>query len=351
VLAGDVGGTNARFRLYDLAGMTMLDEVTLPSSGSRSMQALLGPYLEKLGVSIRAAVLGIAGPVVDGVSRTTNLPWVVDERKLAEELDIPVVRIVNDLAAIAMGCTRLGPSDTTTIWAGKPAKAANCAVITAGTGLGEALIVWDGQRYVPSAAEGGHADFAPRTEMEIEFHRYVRGVLGREQAARARGAGPGLLHVSYERVLSGPGLGHLYDFFAEKRHKREPSAAIRELESGDRNAAISALGLSRRSPAATEAVDAFAAIYGAEAGNLSLKGLALGGLFLCGRIAQEIVPRRKRIFLSAMQSKGRMRSLVRRVPVTIVNDELVGLLGASYLAAGLVSEVGHGRRIHRSRGG
>jgi glucokinase len=328
VLAGDIGGTNARFRLYDLSGKKAVHEATLSSRSAKSLQALVGRYLGQVGARVRAAVLGIAGPVVDGVSKTTNLPWIVDERVLAAKLGIPVVRLVNDLAAVAMGCVRLGPSVRTTVWAGTPAKA-NVAVISAGTGLGEAMLVWDGKRYVPSATEGGHTDYAPRNQTETELLRYLGGEFGN--------GGKGIPHISYERIVSGPGLGQIYDFFVQKGRVKEPATVAKLLTKGDRNAAICALGLSKKSRAAAQAVDVFAAALGAEAGNLALKGFALGGVYLCGRIAQEIVPRRKQVFLDAMHHKGRMRALVEKIPVTIVKDDLVGLVGAGYLAAQLAA--------------
>jgi glucokinase len=220
------------------------------------------------------------------------------------------VRLVNDLAAVAMGCVRLGPSMRSTVWAGMPAKA-NCAVISAGTGLGEAVLVWDGKHYVPSATEGGHTDFAPRNPTEIGLLCYLGAGLGRR-------GGKSLPHVSYERVISGPGQGLIYDFFLEKEQIKEPAAVKRMLAKGDRNAAITDLGLSRKSLAASRAVDAFVSALGAEAGNLALKSFALGGVYLCGRIAQKVVPRRKQVFLDAMHDKGRMRALVEKVPVIIV---------------------------------
>jgi glucokinase len=335
VLAGDIGGTNARFRLYDLAGKATVHEATLSSRSAKSLQALVGRYLGQVGARVRAAVLGIAGPVVDGVSRTTNLPWVVDERVLAAKLGIPVVRLVNDLAGVAMGCVRLGPSVRSTVWAGTPAKA-NCAVISAGTGLGEALLVWDGKHYVPSPTEGGHTDFGPRNPTEVELLAYLAACIAREGKGKGRGkANPA--HVSYERVISGPGLGQMYDFFVKQGGVKEPAAVSKRLAKGDRNAAICELGLARKSRPAEKAVDAFAAALGAEAGNLALKGFALGGVYLCGRIAQEIVPRRKKVFLDAMHDKGRMKALVEKVPVIIVKDDLVGLVGAGYLAAQLAA--------------
>jgi glucokinase len=325
VLAGDVGGTNARFRLYDAGGKKVVHERTFASRAAKSLSSLLAPYVKAAEGRVRAAAIGVAGPVVDGVSVTTNLPWVLDEKKLARDLGIPIVRLVNDLAAVAMGCTRLPASARRVISAGKPPKAGNVAVISAGTGLGEALLVWDGERLLPCATEGGHADFAPRTALEVEIFSSL-------QKMDARG------HVSCERLLSGPGMGSLYEFFLARSGKGERAPASLALSTGDRNAAVCALGLSGKSVAAAAAVDAFAAIYGAEAGNLALKGLATCGVYLCGRIAATLVPRRKGIFLGAMRNKGRMRSIVERMPVYVVDDDLVGLVGAGHLAARLAAD-------------
>jgi glucokinase len=322
VLAGDIGGTNARLRLYDVSGQVIEDETTLPSGHYPSLQALIAPYLQGLGVRVRAAVFGIAGPVVDGVSRVTNLPWVVDEKELARELGIDAVRIVNDLAAVAMGCTHVSPDKRVVLVPGAPPKAANMAVISAGTGLGEALLIWDGERHIPCSTEGGHADFAPRTPIEIELLQYLLKAHHR---------------ISYERIVSGPGIGNLYDFFVRRSGATEPEPVLRELENGDRNAAITRLGLSGQSKPAANALDLFAEVYGAEAGNLVLKGLGIGGLFLCGRIGADIIPARKDIFLAAMRDKGRVSPLIERVPVTIVLDSRVGLVGAGHLAARLAA--------------
>jgi len=319
VLAGDIGGTNARLRLYDSSGKKTLHEAVLPSGGP-SLEALVGGYLARRKVRVSSAVLGVPGPVIDGVARPTNLPWVINERKLARALDIPQVSLVNDLAAIAIGCTQAPASTRLVLSPGTPPKGGNVAVIAAGTGLGEALLVWDGHHYVPCASEGGHADFAPSSEIEVDLLVHLRKKLG-------------IMHISFERVLSGPGLGNVYDFFAERLG--EAAAVTKQLKTGDRNAKIASLGLGRKSRAASAAVDLFARIYGAEAGNLALKALSLGGVYLSGRIAIEIIPRRKSIFLGAMRDKGRLGALLARMPVVIVKDSLVGLAGAGYLAAGL----------------
>ncbi|HKQ68804.1 MAG TPA: glucokinase [Polyangiaceae bacterium] len=323
VLAGDIGGTNARLRLYDRKGERVAHEAILPSAGAPSLSAIVSKYLGKRKTKVASAVLGIAGPVVDGVARPTNLPWVIDQRELSAELGIPKVSLLNDLAAVAIGCTRLARASRIVIAKGKAPKGGNIAVIAAGTGLGEALLIWDGDHYVPCATEGGHTDFAPTSDLEVDLLAFLRRRLKADR-------------VSYERVLSGPGLGNLYDFFVE-RHGGELPAVERRLAKGDRNATISALGLAKKSRPAADAVDLFAGVYGAEAGNLALKGLSLGGVFLSGRIATDIIPRKKALFLQSMRDKGRMGELLARVPVTISKDRLVGLTGAGYLAARLVA--------------
>ena len=322
ILAGDVGGTNARFRLTSVGGEKILHEQTFSSRSERSLTDVLAPYIRDVRGRIRAVVIGIAGPVVDGVSRATNLPWIIDERRLAKELGIPKVRLVNDMAAIAIGCLR--PSTRKTIAAGRPPKAGNAAVIAAGTGLGEALLIWEGGQHVPIPTEGGHVDFAPCNELQTELLSFLR-------------KGDPSTHVSYERVLSGPGIGSLYDFFRRHSSEPEPAEVEQALAAGDRNSSITQLGLSGKSAAAVRAVDMFAAVYGAEVGNLALKGLATQGVYVCGRIGAEIVPKRKQIFVNAMRNKGRMSKLLGRVPIYLINDEQVGLFGASILAARLAA--------------
>jgi glucokinase len=327
ILAGDIGGTHARLRLYDRSDR-VVDEAVFPSRKAPSLGSIVEKYLASRKARIAAAVLGIAGPVVGGVVRATNLPWTADERRLARDLDIPRLKLVNDLAALAVGCTRVGRASKTVLSRGRAVEGANMAVIAAGTGLGEALLIWDGKRFLPCATEGGHSDYGPTTDLEVDLFRHVR-----------RGIrGP---HVSNEDVLSGPGLGRMYDFFVARDAggaSRETAAVARRLASGDRNAAITELGLAKKSRAAADAVDLFASIYGAEAGNLVLRGLALGGLFVCGGIAARIVPVKKALFLAAMQNKGRMAKLLSKVPVTLVEDSFVGLVGAGHLAARLAAE-------------
>jgi glucokinase len=325
VLAGDIGGTNARFRLYDRTGRRVLDEAVLPSASSRSLAAVMKEYLHTRKGRIVAAVLAVAGPVIEGVADVTNLPWkVVDEKKLAKEMGIPKIRLINDLAAGAVGCTLVSPSDKRVIAKGKRREGANIAILAAGTGLGEAMLVWSGEEYVPSATEGGHCDFTPNSELELELWSYLKSTTGNG-------------HVSMERALSGPGLGRIYDFFVH-RYGGESLEFVDAITGGtDRNASIASLGLAGKSRAAADAVDLFSRIYGAETGNLTLKGFAIGGAYLLGRIAATIIPRKKAHFLEGMRYKGRMAGLLTDVPVSVVTDRFVGLTGAGYLAARLAA--------------
>ncbi len=327
LLAADVGGTHTRLRLCAGPERRIVREATLDSAGGASFEALVAPWLARTQGRVRAAAIGVAGPVVDGVCRATNLPWTLRARAIASALGVGEVLLVNDLAAIAVGCTLVSPDRVSWLAAGRPPRrGGNVAVINAGTGLGQALLVWDGERHVPSASEGGHASFAPRDDEEVALLAF----------ARARRGGRGA-HVSWERVLSGPGLGLLYDFELARSGDREPAAVARALARGDRNAAIARLGLLGRSPHAAAALDRLADLYGAEAGNLALKGLATGGVYLCGNVARSLAPSRGGRLLAAMRDKGRMRGLLARMPVGVVLDERVGLLGATHLAARLAT--------------
>jgi glucokinase len=326
ILAGDVGGTNARLRLYDAQARRVLAQATLSSIGAESLEAILGTWLAGVRAMPEVAVIGVAGPVAGGRVRTTNLPWLIHEREVERVVGIPRVRLVNDLVAMATGCAVAGAGSIAPLREGKAIASANRAVITAGTGLGEALLVWTGTELVASASEGGHASFSPRDDVDVALLAFLR-----ERLAKDSGG-----HVSWERVVSGPGIGALYDFFAARAPRPEPVRNQRALAKGDRNAAITRLGLSGASEPARAALERFAVAYGAEAGNLVLKGLAVGGLYLTGRIAREIVPAFERPFLDAMADKGRMRRLLARVPVWLVRDDEIGISGAAHLAARLL---------------
>jgi glucokinase len=326
LLVGDIGGTHARLSLLKPNGRL----VTKKEFSSRmypSLEAVLGEFIGmvKPKPKVTTAAFGAAGPVVGGRVVATNLPWVIDSRIIARKLAIKRVTLLNDLVALALGAVRVPRAKLHFLSeaAGNPRKrGANVAVIAAGTGLGEAMLIWDGQRFVPSATEGGHADFAARDDLEVDVLQFLRNRYGR---------------VSYERILSGNGIGNLYDFFRQAKGVAETTANTEAIAGAvDRNAAISELGLSGGSEAAARALQLFAAIYGAEAGNLALKSLALGGIYLCGNIAERLIPiLAGGAFRRAFLEKGRMGALMEDIPVAVVLDKDVGLAGAT--AAALAS--------------
>jgi glucokinase len=324
LLAGDIGGTHARLTLLAPDGRVTRREV-FDSRAFPSLEAVVRTFLGKPGPRVTAAAFGVAGPVVHGRCVATNLPWIIDARVLQRKLAVRKVTLLNDLVALSLGALGVPKGKLRPLGeAGAPKKkGANVAVIAAGTGLGEAMLVWDDEsdRFVPSPTEGGHTDFAASDELEGELLVYLRGRFG---------------HVSVERFLSGSGLGNLYDFFRMAKGTKETAANAQTLEAAaDRNAAITELGLSGASRAASRAVELFARIYGAEAGNLALKTLAVGGVYVCGNIAGRMLPiLEKGTFRTAFEDKGRFQGLMRKVPVAVVLDSDVGLAGARHVALG-----------------
>jgi glucokinase len=322
LLIGDIGGTHARLSLLNPQGRSVRRK-EFESRKYTSLEAVVREFLGKPVPRVSAAAFGIAGPVVNGRCTATNLPWVIDARVLSRKLGVRRVTLLNDLVALSLGTLGVSRRKLHLIGeAGAPKKkGANIAVIAAGTGLGEALLVWDEGHFVPTATEGGHCDVAPRDDLEIELLQFLRTRFG---------------HVSWERVLSGDGLGNLYDFFRQSKNITETAANAQVIATAvDRNAAIAELGMSGRSEAASRAVDLFASMYGAEAGNLALKCLAVGGVFVCGNIAARMLPVFDRgAFYRAFVDKGRFTPLMERIPVAVVLDSSVGLAGAARVAQG-----------------
>jgi len=337
ILAGDVGGTRARFALFDAAGKREKYMDVLSSQGSTEFETVLGKFLraakKELGnkPEIVAASFGIAGPVVAQRVKTTNLPWVIDAREVGRALRIPQVTLLNDLVAVGLGA--LVSKKLGVVHLGKPEKTGgNVAVIAAGTGLGEAAFVWDGKDHVPCATEGSHVDFAPRTPVEIELLNKLQVEFG---------------HVSYERIASGSTIHVLYDFFVRDRRTAETNANTTYVaKAKDPNVAVVELATSGKSAAAMDAIDLWSSVYGAEAGNLALKCLASSGVYVCGgasaRLAQVLakgLPKRRRVyegvspFVDAFLDKGRMRRVLEKVPVAVCLEPLAGLYGAAAHAA------------------
>jgi glucokinase len=328
ILAGDVGGTKTALALFDdeRGALHLAREDVLPSREFPSVEAVVRRFLgNSFGGHIRAACFGVAGPVVDGRVTTTNLPWHLEERALEVALGADHVKLVNDLEAAAHGMLSLSPADFATLQRGD-ARPAHRVLISAGTGLGEAILVGDGQRHIVVASEGGHADFAPRDEREIRLLRFLSRDVD---------------HVSYERVLSGPGLYHTYRFLREDGGVPEPSWLTEKLANGDPAAVVSEAGLSGHDSVCAEALELFCSILGAEAGNLALKALALGGVYVAGGIAPRIRPTLEDgRFVGAFRAKGRLAPLMATIPIWLALDLRAPLLGAASLAKGLAAVSG-----------
>ncbi|HYB72707.1 MAG TPA: glucokinase [Candidatus Sulfotelmatobacter sp.] len=326
ILAGDIGGTKTALALFDEGPgpLAPAREATLPSGEFASLEAAARRFLDAgPAVTVTAACFGVAGPVIGGRAVTTNLPWEVEERRLAEAIPAPRVRLLNDLEAAAHGVLLLRPDELETMQAGR-SQPGNSVLIAAGTGLGEAILFWDGRRYSALASEGGHANFAPRNDLEIALLRY----LWKEHP-----------HLSYERVLSGPGLFNIYRFLRDGGHAPEEPELRDRMAREDPSAVISEVGLAGGNPLCEKALDLFASIYGAEAGNLALKAMAVGGVFVGGGIAPRIRGKlADGTFLTAFRDKGRFAELLASIPVHLVLNPRAPLLGAAQVARELLQE-------------
>ena len=319
-IAGDIGGTHTRLAFFSVEGerLTCLIEETFSSRPYNSLTEIVSQFIAKHTLSASSACFGIAGPIKNGRCETTNLPWVVDAQHMAQDLNLPTVYLINDLEANAYGIATLAPQDLLVLNAGAPDAAGNMAVIAAGTGLGEAGLYWDGTQHHPFATEGGHTDFAPRTPLEIELLRFLSGRFAR---------------VSYERVLSGPGLFNLYQFLRDTGRGTEPAWLTEELHQHDPAAVITQAALADRCPLCEQALDLFVSLYGAEAGNLALKIMATGGVFLGGGIAPKIVQKLTTpLFMEAFLAKGRMQPVVAAMSVRIILNDQTALFGAARYA-------------------
>jgi len=321
ILAGDIGGTNTRLALVEEQpdGLRISDQQTFPSRERTSLEAALEEFLTPRKVNLTRASFGIAGPVRNGRCEATNLPWVVDSKTVAKRVGLKRVGLINDLEANAYGIAALQSKDLVILNKGARNATGNQAIISAGTGLGEAGMYWDGQRHRPFPSEGGHADFAPRNHLEMELLDY--------SMQRYR-------RVSYERLISGPGLFHIYCFFRDTGKGEEPPWLAEQLRPGDPAPVISQLALDGKSALCQQTLELFVALYGAEAGNLALKLMATGGVYLGGGIAPRIVSKLAEPgFMNAFTAKGRMRPLLQDIPVRVITNPKTALLGAARHAA------------------
>jgi glucokinase len=321
ILAGDVGGTSTRLAFFNVEGgrLKLAVEQTYPSRDHGSLDEILRVFISTHQQAADCAAFGIAGPVRRGRVETPNLSWVVEAESLERELGLKSIGLINDLEANAYGIATLAEEDFEVLNAGAPDATGNAAVISAGTGLGEAGLFWDGARHHPFACEGGHADFSPRNEIEIELLRYLLGRFG---------------HVSWERVVSGPGLYSIYEFLRDTGRGEEPAWLAAEVRQNDPSLVVSQHGLQNAAPICVEALDLFVSLYGAEAGNLALKMMATGGIYLGGGIAPKIAGKLKDpSFMAAFVNKGRFKSLLADIPVRVILNDKTALFGAARYAA------------------
>jgi glucokinase len=322
VLAADVGGTKTAVALYAVAdgGLQVVREAAYPSARHQSLESVLAEFCQP-GDDIAAAAFGIAGPVIDGAVVTTNLPWRVVGTAVSAALGGAPVQLLNDLEATALGATVLPPDQLLTLNRGIE-RAGHRAVIAAGTGLGQAYLFWDGRRHQPAATEGGHADLAARNDDEIALLRYLQVQFGRASA---------------ERVLSGPGLVNVYRFLTDGQG-RTPAAAVRaRMTNEDPGAVIGEAALAGSCAVCVAAVELFVRIYGAQAGNLALTVMAIGGVYVGGGIVGHLLPRiTTGAFMDAFTAKGRYAHLMHEIPVHVILDPRAARLGAAHAARALL---------------
>jgi glucokinase len=326
LLVGDIGGTKTNLAIFDSRESLHdpLTEATFRSTAYDSLESLAQEFLEQKAEAVDGAAFGVAGPVVEGVARITNLSWVMEERHLERELGIQKVRLMNDLAAIAYAVSHLQPEDLHTLNEGRPDPGGAIAVIAPGTGLGEAFCTVDDSHYRAHASEGGHADFAPTNDVEIALLDYLNDHFE---------------HVSYERICSGMGLPNIYNFFKETGRYEEPDWLAQALaEAKDATPVIveTALDEERNCPICEATLDVFVSVLGAEAGNMALTVLATGGVYLGGGIPPRILPALSSgVFIDSFLRKGRLSHLLAPIPVHVILNSKAPLLGAAHLGAEL----------------
>ena len=336
ILAGDVGGTKVHLALYNFEGgrLKPIRDQKFPAAEFAKLDDVVHRFLSEedghpaVAVGdIAAACFGCPGPVRDGRLKLTNLPWTLDARDLRTSLGIEHIFLINDLEANGYGIPELAPDAVHVLHTGDAAAVGHRGLVSAGTGLGEALLIWDGQhRHVPVASEGGHCDFAARNDREIALLEYLRGTLkGR---------------VSFERVVSGLGIKNVYAFLRDDQKMEEPAWLKERMAAEDPNAVIGGCAEDGSSPLCFETMQMFASAYGAEAGNVALKVLALGGVYLGGGIAPKILKTLENgVFTAAFLDKGRMSPLLGTIPVRVILDDTCALLGAAAYAEARASEV------------
>ena len=321
ILAGDIGGTSSRLAFYKVVGgeLEAVAEKHYPSRHYGNLIEIVKQFAEEHDVPPDRACFGIAGPVRAGKVETPNLPWSVDAESIAGLLGLSSVTFINDLDANAYGIAALQDGDLEVLNQGVPDLSGTIAVISAGTGLGESLAYWDGTCHRPLPSEAGHADFAPRSGLETELLQYLQAEFGR---------------VSYERIVSGPGLCNIYRFFRDVHKLPEAPAVVDAMRTVDPARAITSAARTGSCVICSKSLELFLNVYGAEAGNAALRFFATGGVFVGGGIAPQIIDMlRGSGFMAAFRAKGRLSPMMATIPVKVILNDRTALLGAGRCAS------------------
>ncbi len=331
ILAGDVGGTKVHLALYDFAEgkLAHVRDELYPARDYSGLEEIAKKFLAEgtnSGEEITAACFGVPGPVRGGRLKLTNLPWVLDSRELSNALSIEHLFLINDLEANGYGVPELSPSQIHVLREGDASQMGNRGLMSAGTGLGEAFLVWNGKTHTPMASEGGHCDFAARNDDEIDLLRFL------QKKFNGR--------ISFERVVSGMGITSIYEFLRDAKGMEEPAWLRDRMQSEDPNAVIGEVGSNGKSELCSRTLDMFVSAYGAEAGNLALKVLSIGGIYLGGGIAPRILKKMESgEFMKAFLDKGRLSGLLEHMPVRIILEPRAALLGAAAYAEARAAEI------------
>ena len=326
VLAGDIGGTKTSLAIFEVNGtkLEFLAKEKYPSGDYGSLDEIVQNFVKAQEHTPEWGSFGIAGPVRNGKAQTTNLPWLIDAKKLADEVGFKKVWLMNDLEANAWGISALEEKDFCVLNEGKTESDGNASIISAGTGLGEAGLYWNGKQLRPFASEGGHSDFSPKSDLEISLLQYLKKI---------DSTGSSDPHVSWEKVLSGTGLENVYNFLCDNREKETPSWLAEDMKTMDHAAAISKAANDTRPSLCSDALDMFVNLYGAEAGNHALKTMSTAGVYIGGGIAPKNIDRfMNDNFLNGFFAKGRMEQMMRDMPVKVILNQRTALYGPAVFA-------------------
>ncbi len=328
VLAGDIGGTNARLAVVEVGGAVgtrIVHQARYRSSAAPGLASLVTRFLEETGAGPAVACFGIACPVLDGDCEAPNLPWAVNRQALAREIGIPRTAIINDFGAVGHGLQSLSDAEVVVLQQGTAVEGGPIALIGAGTGLGQSFLLREGDRYAVHPSEGGHADFSPTNALERDLLAFLALEFGR---------------VSWERILSGPGLGNIYRFLKAAGIAEEQAAVRDEIAANDPAPVITRHGLAGTDPLSLRTLEVFAGAYGTAAGNVALSVLASGGVYISGGIAPKLIRQlTSGVFMEAFRNKGRLSSVGALMPVSVILTDAVALYGAAAVAAHMLASV------------